>query len=161
MAAYTITYKGGLGMQKFLDKALCFLAHFLPEKLLKYARLFLTVQFFTFVAVGAVNTLSTAVFAAGLDFVNPAGRENRMNFVLGYCAGLVLSFFLNARFTFRKKPTLKNFIKFPVSYIPNFVIQYLCVWLFTALSFHNALAYFIAAVIGIPVTFLTMKFFVY
>lgn len=148
-------------MQKILDRLLSFLARFLPEKCLRYARIFLTVQFVTFVAVGAANTLSTTVFAAALDYIHPAGRDSRVNFILGYCAGLVLSYFLNTCFTFRKKPSLKSFIRFPVSYIPNFVIQYLCVWLFTALSLNHTLAYLIAAVIGIPVTFLTMKFFVF
>ncbi len=153
--------KEKFAMQRFLDKILSVMSGFLPEKLIRYAKIFLTVQFLTFLIIGAVNTLSTTGFAAVLDRVHPSGQDNRVNFILGYCASLILSFFLNTRFTFRKKPTLKSFVKFPVSYIPNFVIQYLSVWLFTALSLNNTLAYLIAAIIGIPVTFLTMKFFVY
>lgn len=148
-------------MQKLLDRLADWVDRVLPAGIGKRLQPFFTVQFLTFVVIGGINTLSTAVFAAGLDLVYPAGQDSRLNFVLGYCAGLVLSFFLNTRFTFRKKPTLKNFVRFPISYIPNFIIQYLCVWLFTALSLNQTLAYLLAAVIGIPVTFLTMKFFVY
>ena len=148
-------------MQKLLESLADWAERVLPAGIGKRLRPFFTVQFLIFVVIGGVNTLSTAVFAAGLDILHPAGRDSRFNFVLGYLAGLVLSFFLNTRFTFRQKPTLRRFIRFPVSYIPNFIIQYLCVWLFTALSLNQTLAYLLAAAAGIPVTFLTMKFFVY
>lgn len=151
-------------MQRFLDALRRRINRILPRKLHPYTELFLSVQFVTFLIIGAVNTLSTTMFAAGLDVVKGLlhlADPYRVTFVIGYCMSLVLSFFLNTYLTFRQKPTWRRFIKFPVSYIPNFIIQYGCVWLFTMLGMNRTIAYLIAAVIGIPVTFLTMKLFVY
>ncbi len=155
-------------MQKFLDKIADFFEKFMPKILMKYIRQFLTVQFVLFVTVGVINTFNTAVIATVLDmlknsFFSGAEYIERYNitFVAGYVLSMIISFFLNTYITFREKPTLKKFIKFPLSYIPNFLIQYVCVALFTSLELNNTVAYMIAAVIGIPVTFLTMKILVY
>lgn len=148
-------------MQNMLDKILSALEKILPERLFRCAKMVLNLQFITFLAIGAINTISTTVFAAILDKIYPAGTQTRINFVLGYILGLVLSYFLNSRFTFRKKPTLKSFIKFPVSYIPNFLLQYLCVWILGAVGVLPVFSYLLAAIIALPVTFLIMKFFVY
>lgn len=155
-------------MQKFLDRIADFFEKFMPKILMKYIRQFLTVQFVLFVTVGVINTFNTAVIATVLDmlknsFFSGAEYIERYNitFAAGYVLSMIISFFLNTCITFREKPTLKKFIKFPLSYIPNFLIQYICVALFTSLELNNTAAYMIAAVIGIPVTFLTMKILVY
>lgn len=151
-------------MQNLLDAIRQRINRVVPKRLHPYTAMFLSVQFLTFLAIGVVNTLSTTVFATILDAVKGLlhlADPYRVTFILGYCLSLVLSFFLNTYLTFRQKPTWRRFVKFPVSYIPNFIIQYGCVWLFTMLGMGRTLAYLIAAVIGIPVTFLTMKLFVY
>lgn len=155
-------------MQKFLDGIGDFFEKFVPKALMKYVRRFLTVQFVLFVTVGVINTFNTAVIATVLDAVKNrffVGAEyiERYNitFVTGYVLSMIISFFLNTYITFREKPTWKKFIKFPLSYIPNFLIQYVCVALFASLGLNNTIAYMIAALIGIPVTFMTMKILVY
>ncbi len=157
-------------MDKLIDMADRFLDRFLPEKAMRIVRGFLNRQFITFVLVGVVNTLSTTVISLFLDWAAdtvfsgnvPEMIENlRITFVTGYILSLVLSFFLNCRFTFRQKPDIKKFLKFPISYIPNFIIQYIIVWIFGAVGFPLWTAYICAAVIGIPVTFLAMKVLVF
>lgn len=159
-------------MQKLLDKINTLLSRFIPQSVMKYISAFLTVSFITFVIIGVINTLSTSILATILDFIKTHTLQPgtgadifltrvRATFIIGYILSMVLSFFLNTYFTFHEKPTWKKAIKFPLSYIPNFVIQYVVVWIFTSLEWNNTLAYLLAAVIGIPVTFLTMKLFVY
>lgn len=159
-------------MQKIFDRICKALSNYLPEKLMRLIRAFLSVQFLTFMIIGAVNTLSTSIIATFLDWVEsfiiePASgldlflAQFRVTFILGYIASIILSFFLNSHFTFHEKPSWKKFITFPLSYIPNFIIQYICVWIFTALSWNSTLAYLLAAVIGTPITFLTMKLMVF
>lgn len=123
-----------------------------------------------FVVIGIINTFSTTIIATLLDKLAAAVFDGGMpqmleklnaTFVAAYICSLILSFFLNTFFTFRERPTLKKFIKFPVSYIPNFIIQYIAVWIFKQLGLDPSYAYLLAAVIGIPVTFLVMKLFVY
>lgn len=159
-------------MQGILDKIADFFARFLPKGIMRFVRKFLSVEFFTFAIIGIVNTFTTSIVATALDFVYRGMlaegttafqfiERYRVTFIAGYIASLVLSFFLNTYFTFREKPTLMKFIKFPISYIPNFLIQYLCVWIFTAMHLPSTLAYVAAALLGVPITFLTMRIFVY
>jgi putative flippase GtrA len=54
------------------------------------------------------------------------------------------------------------YVKFFISYIPNFIIQTIIVWLFDAFTAFPAIsAYITAAIIGIPVTFILMKIFAF
>lgn len=151
-------------MQGFLDKISDFLRRFLPSPLMKIADKLLTVEFIKFLVIGVINTLSTAVIATVLDALTAVLKINsdllvRTNatFIIGYILSMVISFFLNTYFTFHEKPTLIKALKFPISYIPNFIVQYAVVHLLGS----GTLSYIIAAVIGIPVTFLTMRVFVY
>lgn len=164
-------------MQKFLDKVFLWLQKFLPEKIIKIVKPFLNVEFVAFIIIGVINTLSTTIFASVLNVVKNNFTKNNMylhdiiektnlTFIIGYILSMIISFFLNTHFTFKERPTFKKFIKFPISYIPNFIIQYGIVGLLTMLGlcsqdWQKTLAYLFAAVIGIPITFITMKFFVY
>lgn len=151
-------------MQKLLDNISAFLSKFLPEKLMNIINKFLTAEFVKFVVIGVINTLSTAVIATVLDKIASVLNiseqilvKTNITFIVGYILSMIISFFLNTYFTFNEKPTLKKALKFPVSYIPNFIVQYIVVHLLG----NGTLSYIIAAVIGIPVTFLTMRIFVY
>ena len=171
---FVLKYKyerGVVHMQKILDALYVAFSKILPEKLMLVLKQFFTVAFFTFVAVGVVNTLSTAIISTLLDMLVEASpvlssseiiSALRLTFIIGYLLSMLISFFLNCRFTFHEKPTLAKLIRFPVSYFPNFIIQYITVWFFTSvIPIHPTISYLIAAVIGIPVTFVTMKIFVF
>lgn len=85
-----------------------------------------------------------------------------MAFVAGYAISLTVAYLLNSLVNFKQRPGFKKYIKFCISYIPNFIIQFI-----TVLIAHNLLglkeitAYAIAAIIGVPLTFLFTKFFVF
>lgn len=159
-------------MDKILsDLRIKLAARFSPATM-RAIRPFLTVQFFTFMLMGIINTAISITAAVLLDIAHSlllapdnafrifAARAN-LNFITGYLISIVTSFFLNSKYTFHTKPTLKRFIKFPLSYIPNFVFQYIFVFIFTILGLHRIPAYICAAIIGTPVTFAAMKLFVF
>lgn len=148
------------------------LARHLPAGVMRAVRPFLTVQFVIFMAMGTVNTIVSIATATLLDtfcmFVLPPDHIYRAimggtnsNFIIGYAVSIITSFFLNCRFTFKEKPTLRKFLRFPVSYIPNFIFQYIFVFLFTSFDMNRTAAYICAAVIGTPVTFAAMKLIVF
>ena len=159
-------------MDKLLSDFRVWLSTRVPDGVMRVLRPFLTVQFFVFMLMGFVNTVFAISVATALDILKNAflAAENpmrvfietfRTNFIVGYAASIVLSFFLNSRFTFHQPPTLRRFLRFPISYIPNFLIQYVLVFVLTALGMNHTAAYITAAVIGTPVTFISMKFVVF
>ena len=69
-----------------------------------------------FVAAGAVNTVLSYILYVVLFQV----IAYRAAFTLAYVAGIVSSYFLNARFVFRRAPTWRTVARFPLVY----VVQY-------------------------------------
>jgi hypothetical protein len=159
-------------LDKLLSNLRMRLADRLPAGVYRILRPFLTVQFITFMGIGIINTISAAAVATVLDIIkclvldssHPARIfiENfRTNFITGYVFSIILSFFLNSKYTFCQKPTWQRFIKFPISYIPNFLFQYIMVFLFTSLNWNSTAAYITAAIFGTPITFISMKLMVF
>ena len=159
-------------MDKVLSDFRVRLSRHISPGAMRAVRPFLTVQFFTFMLMGIINTAISIITAMTLDYLHIhllppdnafrvfAARTN-LNFIIGYVTSIVTSFFLNSKYTFHKKPTLRRFLRFPVSYIPNFIFQYIFVFTFTLLGLFRPAAYICAAVIGTPVTYAAMKLFVY
>lgn len=119
---------------------------------------FLNKEFFTFLVIGVINTF-TGVFFAMLysSFLN----EN-IAFAVGYATGIVVSYILNSCFTFKQALEFSKFLKFAISNVPNFIIQNVTVFIvFNMLAFPKLIAYGLAAIIGIPVTFLFLKVFAF
>lgn len=159
-------------MAHFLSNVRIWLSYRLSPKTMRAVRPFLTVQFVIFMLMGIINTAVSVGTAITLDFANtlilPADSlltafisRTHLNFIIGYAVSLITSFFLNSKFTFHQKPNWKNFIKFPISYLPNFVFQYLMVFIFTMLNWRTTIAYICAAILGTPVTFAAMKLIVF
>ncbi len=159
-------------MDRLLSGIRRWLSYRLPENIMRALRPFLTVQFIIFMAMGIINTFFASLVATLLDIAKNMFLDLqspvrvfidnfRTNFIIGYIASIVLSFFLNSKYTFCKKPTLKRFIKFPISYIPNFLFQYLMVFILTSLHWNHTAAYITAAVLGTPITFISMKLMVF
>lgn len=159
-------------MDKVLSDFRVHLENRISPRAMRAIRPFLTVQFLTFMLMGIINTAISIAVATLLDivhvrFLSPDNAyriftaHTNANFIYGYIVSIITSFFLNSKYTFHVKPTLRRFIKFPLSYIPNFVFQYIFVFIFTYLGLHRTTAYILAAIIGTPITFLAMKLFVF
>ncbi|NFG23017.1 GtrA family protein [Clostridium botulinum] len=126
--------------------------------ILKFKDTFFSKQFFIFVTIGIINTFIGVVFS----YIFSSFLNENLAFIVGYICGLLVSYLLNSFFTFRENLDLNKFIKFSISYIPNFIIQNIVVLIvFNVMGLHKLIAYVLAAIIGVPVTFVLMKFFAF
>ncbi len=130
----------------------------MEQFILRVKSTFFNKEFMKFIIVGVINTFNSTVFALLYGLVMAAN----LAFVGGYITNLCIGYILNSRFIFYQKFTLKGLIKFSISYIPNFIIQNsVVVIVYNILGLPSIIAYMIAAVIGVPITFLCVKFFTF
>lgn len=123
----------------------------------KFKDTFLSKQFITFVIIGIVNTFNGTIFS----YIYSNFLSANIAFFPGYISGLLMSYILNSFITFKEKLRFQNLIKFIISSLPNFIIQYIVVIICMFLNLHKLFTYMLAAVIGMPITFLLMKFFAF
>ncbi len=124
----------------------------------RLVRQFLTPSFAKFLVVGVVNAFNGVLFAYLFSLIWNAN----VAFVAGYAVALTISYLLNSRFVFPTRLSPSRYWRFVVSYVPNFLIQNLCVLVFyNWLGWHKLVAFTLAAIIGVPVTFLLLKFFAF
>ncbi|MDP3448470.1 MAG: GtrA family protein [Eubacteriales bacterium] len=133
-------------------------AEFRVSRWEKAKRYFFSFEFFRFLIIGGVNTLNGVVFSYLFSRVLPA----QVAFWCGYLLSLTISYLLNSAITFHERLGFSKMLRFFVSYIPNFLIQNIVVFLVHGVFGQTELmAYILAAVIGIPVTFLLLKLFAF
>ncbi len=112
-------------------------------------------EFLRFLLVGAVNTVSSYL----LYLLLLAFFPYLIAYTLAYCIGIVISYFLNVRFVFRRQVSLASFLAFPVVYLIQYCLGALILWLLVD-SAGIAPEFAMAGVIAItvPITFLTSRF---
>ncbi|WP_459479823.1 GtrA family protein [Clostridium saccharoperbutylacetonicum] len=123
----------------------------------KFRNTFFTKQFIIFVLIGIVNTFNGTIFS----YIFSSFLSANIAFIPGYISGLLISYILNSFITFKEKLSLEKLTKFTISSMPNFFIQYIVVIICTTIGLHKLFAYMLAAIIGVPVTFILMKFFTF
>lgn len=129
-----------------------------PSPLKRMKARFLSREFVRFLLIGVVNTFNGVLFSYLFSLL----FQPNLAFVFGYISSLTVSYLLNSFFTFKAKLSFAKYVKFCVSYVPNFLIQNLSVLLFyNLLDADKVIAYLLAAIVGIPVTFLMLKLFVF
>ena len=70
----------------------------------------------------------------------------------------MIAYLLNSAIIFKQKISVFIYLKFFISYIPNFLIQSAIVFLMcNILNFKAIIAYLTAAIIGVPITFLCVR----
>ncbi len=124
----------------------------------KFKNTFITKEFMLFLVIGVINTFNGTLFS----YVYSSFLNENIAFIAGYISGLIISYVLNSLITFKEKLEFYKFIKFGISYVPNFIIQNTVVIItFNIMGINKLIAYMLAAVIGVPVTFILMKFFAF
>lgn len=124
----------------------------------KFKKIFFQKDFIKFLCIGCFNTLNGVVFSKIFTrFLHP-----NIAFVTGYILSLTIAYLLNSKLNFKQNLSLRTWIKFCISYIPNFIIQNVIVLIvYNWLGFPDIIGFAAAAVIGLPVTFLLLKFFAF
>ena len=128
----------------------------MKNKLQNIADVFFTRQFLTFLVIGGLNTVNGIIFPSLLSLV----LQENLAYSLSYIPSLGVSYILNSFFTFKDKHlTFGKYIRFVLSYVPNFLIQnsvlFIC---FNLLHANKYIGIILASVLGIPITFLLLKF---
>ena len=140
------------------DETLVLWNEFIKSQDKKHMKHFLSREFLLFAAIGCINTFNTTFFSWIYSLlINP-----NLSFSAGYLTSLSIAYVLNSKVNFSQNLKFSKYIKFCVSYIPNFLIQNAAVFLFyNLLHWYKLVAYILAALIGIPVTFMLVKLFAF
>jgi putative flippase GtrA len=119
---------------------------------------YFTRDFMLFVFCGGMGTLTNFIFSLIISMLlNPS-----VSYVLGYGISLFVAYSLNAKLIFYHKISHTGFIRFIVSYIPNFLILFASVLIFlNLLEWNKIIVYALAGLLGPPITFLLVKIFVF
>ena len=81
---------------------------------------------------------------------------------LGYVMSLPVSYVLNSRYSFKQSMCIKKFGKFCLSYVPNYILQMIIVFLTVDIcGLNKVLGLVLAVLIATPITFVIMKRFAF
>ena len=118
----------------------------------------ISIEFLRFLVLGCINAINGILFASVFSLF---WQEN-IAFICGYMVSLLISYMLNSFITFQQKLAIVRYLKFCVSYIPNFILQNLIVILFlNILHWPSILVYTLAVGISVPITYLLIKYFAF
>ena len=120
---------------------------------------FCSKRFLVFSLLGLVNTFNTGWIStvAGYGIPNPNTAA-----VLGYFCSLTIAFVMDSKLVFGRRITKKRYLKFLISYVPNFIIYFLVTFM-TINTWHlpQFWATALATVIGGPITFVIIQFYAF
>ena len=120
---------------------------------------FFTREFLFFLVIGCINTFNCSLIAAFFTYWLP---DANAAFNIGYLLSLTFAYYLNSKLVFKQELNKAQYLRFCLSYLPNFLVQNLIVLLFyNMLAFPPIISYLFAAIIGVPVTFLLVKIFAF
>lgn len=128
-----------------------------PSLAKKFVSTFFAPQFVMFVVVGVINTFAGTIFSIIYrSFI----QNDTAAFIPGYITANVLSYVLNSILTFKESFGIGKYVRFFISCIPNFLIQTIIVALLSG-RVPSIVSYCLAAIIGVPVTFVLVKIFAF
>ena len=124
----------------------------------KISNTYLTKDFMLFIFCGGMGTLTNFLFSLLISI-----RVNAtLSYVLGFAISLSIAYTLNSWLIFKERCKVDRFIKFVISYIPNFMVLFTFVIIFLNVFLWNkVLVYGLAGLIGLPLTYLLVKTFAF
>ena len=120
---------------------------------------FFTRAFLLFLVVGTINTFLCSFLETVIE---PLVGNANLAFNIGYLLSNVNAYLLNSVFVFPTRMTLVRYVKFFLSYVPNYIIQNAIVFVaYNLLGLPSIASYLLAAILGVPITFLCVKIFAF
>ena len=113
--------------------------------------------FFEIVRFGIVGVVATALHYGIYWLLNDLMNVN-VAYTLGYFISFVVNYLLSARFTFRRKKSVKNGLGFGVAHVFNYLLQICLLNLFIWLGVSKSLAPVPVYCIAISTNFLIVRF---
>ncbi|HEY5525864.1 MAG TPA: GtrA family protein, partial [Clostridium sp.] len=77
----------------------------------KFKKMFFSREFIVFVIIGVANTFNGVVFA----YIYSNLLNENLAFIFGYMSGLIISYILNSKITFKEELKLIKFVRFALS----------------------------------------------
>ena len=117
-------------------------------------------QIIKFNIVGVINTLITYGIYSALVFI---GLRDVIALCLEYMVGIVISFFLNHKYTFGlEKYTFVMFLKMVLTYVPSLFLNFWLLLFFTLkLGYNSYIAQIFSLIIVTGLTFILQKKYVF
>ena len=111
-------------------------------------------DFILFVFCGGMGTLTNFIVSLIVSMVlNPI-----ISYIFGYSIGIFITYAANTKLVIHQKISFIGFVKFIISYMPNFIILFSFVAIFIGLLHWNkVIIYAMAGMLGLPITFLLVK----
>ena len=110
-------------------------------------------EFVRFVIVGVINTAT--YYGLYLILLKGLGVYYFAAHIISFLISLTGSFFLNSYFTYKVKPTLGKFIRYPLTQVANTVITSVLLFLFVEVfGLSSSLAPIAALFFTVPLTFI-------
>ncbi|MDR1123678.1 MAG: haloacid dehalogenase-like hydrolase [Elusimicrobiota bacterium] len=129
-----------------------------PSVAERFKNIYLTRDFLLFIFCGGTGTLVNFALSSFLS----SKFEATASYAAGYAISLFVTYALNSKLIFRRRLRAWIFIKFCISYIPNFVILFSFVFIFINLYHWNRfIVYAAAGVFGLAVTYIFVRVFAF
>jgi len=116
---------------------------------MKAIRAFVKSQIFLFMLMG---TLSTLVML-GLYMLLNMIVQYQIAYFLSYVVTVIVSYFLNTLFVFKKPISLRTFLQFPIVYIVQYIISALMLEVMVHIGFSVTYAPVLIIILLLPLTF--------
>ncbi|GAB3069916.1 GtrA family protein [Salinicoccus sesuvii] len=108
-------------------------------------------EFIRFVIVGIVNT---GIYYGVYTFLVYTGLFYIAAHFGGFITAFIISYFLNCHFVYHVRPTLRKFLKFPLTQVINMGLQTLLLYLLVdCLGWSEILAPLPVLIITVPITY--------
>ena len=124
----------------------------------KLKDIFFDKSFLEFCIAGAINTFNDGLFTLLFDLI----FQENVAAVLGYAVSLTIAFFISSFVIFKSNPTFKKYIRFIISYVPNFIIYFLVTFItINVIGLPPFWGAVLAAMAGGPITFVIIKLYAF
>ena len=124
----------------------------------KLKNTYYTRDFMLFIVCGGIGTLTNFVFSLLISMKTDATAA----YVCGYGLSLFATYALNASLIYKERYRTGSFLKFVLSYIPNFMILFAFVAVFLNIfHWHKVIVYALAGLLGLPITFILVKVYAF
>ena len=113
-------------------------------------------ELFRFILVGFMNTFNYYILY--LFFIHILHINYLVAHITAFIISMVGSFFLNSYFTYKSRPSISKFLKFPLTYVVNVSVSTISIYILVqVMGLNETISPLIATLIAIPFTFVISK----
>ena len=110
-------------------------------------------------AVFVLNSIPIKAFEnSSNDILVIIGNKFDWPFIIAFIIGIPIAYTTHALFSFKQKWSIVRLLRYPLSSIPNFILQLFAIWLLeVVLNINPYLVYLLAAIFPLPVMIFVNK----